>query len=215
MGLRPSATIGRMTVPSRDEAARLLLSLDPPAWHVRHVRAVAEVAGWLAVRVARRGGASRSAVDRRLVEAAALLHDVGKGQPGSRSHGEAGARWLEARGHPELGDAVRLHPVSILADATGASRLRASSLETKVVAYADKRAGQRLEAMAERFAGWRRRYPEGWSGTEVATAWRHALALEREVCEAAGCRPDDVRRLRWTGAAFVAATGAATGAGTR
>ena len=63
-----------MTVPGRVDAAALLLSLDPAPWALRHARAVAEVAGWLAARAAGRG----TAVDRRLVEAAALLHDVDK-----------------------------------------------------------------------------------------------------------------------------------------
>ncbi len=61
-----------MTVPGRVEAAELLLSLDPPTWFLRHARAVAEVAGWLGARIAAAG----TTIDRRLVEAAALLHDV-------------------------------------------------------------------------------------------------------------------------------------------
>src|SRR5262245_4196584 len=73
-GPRPSATIATMTVPGRVEAASLLLSLDPPTWFLRHARAVAEVAGFLAARIDDDG----VAVDRRLVEAAALLHDVDK-----------------------------------------------------------------------------------------------------------------------------------------
>ena len=68
-----------MTVPRRVEAASLLLSLDPPPWFVRHARAVAEVAGFLARRMDEGG----TAVDRRLVEAAALLHDVDKILPAS------------------------------------------------------------------------------------------------------------------------------------
>ena len=47
----PSGTIESMTVPGRVDAASLLLSLDPPPWFVRHARAVAEVAGWLAARI--------------------------------------------------------------------------------------------------------------------------------------------------------------------
>src|SRR5204863_4570636 len=76
-GPRPSGTIESMTVPGRVEAASLLLSLDPPAWFVRHARAVAEVAAWLAARIDARG----TIVDRRLIEAAALLHDVDKVLP--------------------------------------------------------------------------------------------------------------------------------------
>ena len=64
-------------MPGRVEAASLLLSLDPPPWFVRHARAVAEVAGWLAARIETRG----VAIDRRLVESAALLHDVDKALP--------------------------------------------------------------------------------------------------------------------------------------
>jgi hypothetical protein len=72
-----SATIESMTVPGRVAAAALLSSLDPPAWFLAHARAVAEVAGFLAARVAANG----TAVDRAVVEAAALLHDVDKVLP--------------------------------------------------------------------------------------------------------------------------------------
>src|SRR5512142_3018715 len=68
-----SCTIQAM-IPSRTESVRLLLSLDPPNWHLRHSRAVAEIATWL-------GGAADGSgrqVNRELVDAAALLHDVDK-----------------------------------------------------------------------------------------------------------------------------------------
>ena len=84
-----------MTVPGRMDAASLLLSLDPQPWFVRHARAVAEVAGWLAARIDGRG----IAVDRRLVEAAALLHDADKALPAgdparALPHGEGRLRGL-------------------------------------------------------------------------------------------------------------------------
>jgi putative nucleotidyltransferase with HDIG domain len=201
-------------VPSRVEAASLLLSLAPPAWHLRHSRAVAEIAGWLAARIERRGG--RQAVDRSLVEAAALLHDVDKATPRAERlpgpHGEAGAAWLGRRGYPELGEAVACHPVTLLVDDAHASRVLHAPIEAKLVAYADKRAGQRLEAMAERFGRWRRRHPhsrgsDGWSPEVADAAWRHARRIEDEVCQLAGCRPEDVARLRWTSAALAAARG--------
>jgi integrase len=218
-----------MTVPSREEAARLLLSLDPPEWHVRHSRAVAEIAGWLALRAERRGTAAvagssgarprrrpadPNGLDRRVVEAAALLHDVDKAlahaRRGGRKHGEASARWLADQGHPELAEAVALHPVTLLVDPAGAARVRDGSIEARLVAYADKRAGQRLEPMATRFARWRRRHPhsrvgDGWSPAAAEAAWDRASRLERDVCAFAGCRPDEVGRLRWTDLAFEAA----------
>jgi hypothetical protein len=192
-----------MTVPGRVEAAELLLSLDPPAWFLNHSRAVAEVAGWLALR-AREAGAG---VDRDLVESAALLHDVDKLLPAAdparrRAHGEGSGAWLARRGHVELGPAVASHPVTALADDDRARRLAAASLEERIVAYADKRAGQRLESMAARFASWQRRYPDGWSDSGALVVRRRAEELEREVCQAARVAPADVRRLRWTGLAL-------------
>jgi HD superfamily phosphodiesterase len=200
-----------MTVPGRVEAAELLLSLDPPAWFLRHARAVAEVASWLAARAAATTRARQ--VDRSLVEAAALLHDADKAIPAgdpaaALPHGDGSAAWLARRGHPELGPAVAAHPVTRLVDA---ERYRAwaaaASLEERIVAYADKRAGQRLEPMAARFASWQRRYPGGWSAAEAVAVRRRADDLESDVCRAAGVAPNEVGRLRWTGAALRAARG--------
>lgn len=195
-----------MSVPGREDAAALLISLDPPAWHLRHSRAVAEVAAWLAARAASRD----PALDRRLVEAGALLHDVDKLLPPEDpardlSHGHGSAAWLRRQGHDELAPIVAAHPVTRLLHADPPRDLAAA-----IVAYADKRAGQQLESMAERFASWDRRYPETWSAAERATVERRAQALERDVCAAAGVRPEDVGRLRWAGVALAAARERAT-----
>ena len=199
-----------MTVPGRARAASLLLSLEPPPWFLRHSRAVAEVAGWLAARIAARG----VAVDRRLVESAALLHDVDKLLPDTDparhlSHGDGSADWLTRQGHPELARAVANHPVTRLADAERFRRWAAfASREERIVAYADKRAGQRLESMADRFASWERRYPDdggGWTAEKRVEVRRRAERLEADVCRAAGVAPHEVRRLAWTGRALRAA----------
>lgn len=171
-----------MAVPTRVEAASLLLSLEPPPWHLRHSRAVAEVASFLAARVAERSGCGGhrgsgrrpdgpermgpAPVDRLAVEAAALLHDTDKALPADDEvrrrfrHGDGSAAWLAARGYGELGPLVAAHPVTRLVDeAWFHDVLMAASIEVRIVAYADKRAGQRLEPMTERFASWERRYP--------------------------------------------------------
>jgi HD superfamily phosphodiesterase len=196
-----------MTVPGRVEAAELLLSLDPPAWFLRHARAVAEVAGWLAARIAAAG----TTVDRRIVEAAALLHDVDTLLPADDPahdlpHGDGSADWLTRHGHPELARAAAGHPVTRLVDGERYRRWAAfASREERVVAYADKRAGQRLESMATRFASWQRRYPGGWSPAEARAVLERARRLEADVCRAAGVAPEAVRRLAWTGPALAAA----------
>jgi hypothetical protein len=209
-----------MSVPGRIESAALLLSLDPPAWFLRHSRAVAEVAGWLGARIVRRG----IPLDLPLVEAAALLHDVDKLLPdddpaGALPHGDGSAAWLTSHGYAELGRAVAAHPVTRLLDGARQRRWAAlASPEERVVAYADKRAGQRLESMDERFASWRRRYPHvdddpslAWGPEALRLVRLRAARLEEDVCRAAAIRPDEVRRLRWTARAIrTAAVRAAT-----
>jgi putative nucleotidyltransferase with HDIG domain len=206
-----------MTVPDRRESAALLLSLDPPEWHLRHSRAVAEVAAWLA----RRASAAGSRLDRRLVESAALLHDADKtptvaAQVKGISHAEGSAAWLARSGYGELGPIVAGHPVTRMADAGWFENwLATAPAEALIVSYADKRAGQRLESMAARFGSWERRYPAEvraerargtWTRETLDAVWRRAERLELRVCEMAGVAPDEVRRLRWTSAALRAAT---------
>jgi hypothetical protein len=205
--------IDAMSVPSRTAAAAILLSLEPPPWHLRHARAVAEVAGWLAARCAARG----VAVDRALVEAAALLHDVDKAIPSADPaaalrHGEGSAAWLAARGMAEPAAAVAGHPVTRLLDDGADAWLAGAPIEELLVAYADKRAGQRLESMDARFVDWRRRYPDGWSAGDETLARARAGVLEATVCARAGVAPAMVRRLRWTGRALRAAGRAAAAA---
>lgn len=198
-----------MTVPRRVAAAALLSSLDPPPWFLAHARAVAEVAAFLAARIARAG----IAVDRGLVEAAALLHDVDKVIPAddparTLPHGIGSARWLAAQGHPELARPVASHPVTRLTDEDAFRRWAAfASREERIVAYADKRAGQRLESMDARFASWRRRYPDGWDEATWRAVRSRADRLETDVCRAAEIAPADVARLPWTGPALRAAAG--------
>jgi hypothetical protein len=202
-----------MTIPTRGEAARLLLSLDPPGWSIRHACAVADVAGWLARAIADHG----TPCDVGATEAAALLHDVDKipaGRVTGARHGEGSATWLAAHGMPELGPLVRDHPVSRYADEADTERLAAAPIEARIIAYADKRAGQQIEPMDARFASWRRRYPSGpgepvlapgdrpprgpgWDDELAARVEARARALEREICGLAGVAPEDVRRLRW------------------
>lgn len=207
-----------MAVPGRVAAARLLLSLQPPGWFLAHSRAVAEVAGWLALRA---NAAGSGVVDRAVVEAAALLHDADK-LPALRTdaaviglpHGEGSAGWLRDRGFDELADPVAAHPVVRLGDdAWWSAFRRGASVEARVVAYADKRAGQRLESLDARFASWRRRYPpgsrvdggSGWDDATIARIRARAAELEADVCGLAGVAPEDVRRLAWTGPALAAA----------
>jgi hypothetical protein len=151
-------------------------------------------------------------LDRQLVESAALLHDLDKALPRDDprlglGHGQAGAAWLAERGFGELSHAVAGHPVMRLADDGFWSDWDESApMESRVVAYADKRATDRLVPMAERFADWRARYPDSAAATDRAE--QRATQLERTVCAAAGLRPDEVARLAWVDRAVGPSAGA-------
>ena len=155
-----------------------------------------------------------------------MLHDVDKlervkQQIDGLAHAEGSAAWLASQGYPELGPAIVGHPVTRLADAAWFEEwLAAASPEALIVAYADKRAGQRLESMAARFASWNRRYPPAvrdqhpgaWTEEALEPVRLRAERLEGRVCELAAVAPADVRRLPWTGRALAAARAESVGA---
>jgi hypothetical protein len=94
--------------------------------------------------------------------------------------------------------------------------LPSAPAEELILAYADKRAGQRLEPMADRFESWERRYPPEerarkargtWSAETLAAVRDRAAAIEARVCELCGITPPEVRRLPWTGRALRQARG--------
>jgi putative nucleotidyltransferase with HDIG domain len=185
-----------MAVPTRTEALCLLVSISPSPRLLQHVTVVAEVASFLAYRAARAG----LVVDRRLVETAALLHDVDKALPPDHplkelGHGEAGAAWLTEAGHPELARALIAHPVTRLADPDAEAWVDGAPLEERIVTYADKRATQRVVSLEQRFDRWRGRHPEYRAQLERAHAT--AQRLEVTLCAAIGIEPTDVERLRW------------------
>ena len=185
-----------MAVPTRTEAISLLLSISPSPRLLQHVTVVAEVASFLAYRATRAG----LAVDRRLVETAALLHDVDKALPPDHplrelGHGAAGAAWLTDAGHPELARTLIAHPVTRFAEPDAQAWVTDAPLEERIVTYADKRATQRVVSLEQRFDRWQRKHPE--YGDQLALAYDVAVRLEAVLCTAIGIAPTDVERLRW------------------
>jgi hypothetical protein len=186
-----------MSTPSRVQAVAVLLDLRPAAGLLRHMTVVAEIATDVSLRLSKRG----VPIDRRVAETAALLHDLDKALPASdplrpMGHGFAGAEWLKRHALAELALPVAWHPVSRLGDDDSYQRFGSEATwEVKVVAYADKRALQRVVSLDARFARWERRHPD--MRESLARAQQRATDLEAEICAAAGIRPSEVHRLRW------------------
>lgn len=183
-----------MAIPSAEEARRILAARHLPAGIVRHSEGVARVA----VAAARLVEAQGIPVDVRVVEAAALLHDIDKpdtrvsGEP----HGEVGARVLERMGFGELAAAVSSHPVTALLDEDRYPR----GWEPVLVSVADKHVAQTFMPIDQRLDEMTQRHPQ--YRDEIDAARRGAHALEREIAEVAGLTVDElVERLRaaWAG----------------
>ena len=194
-----------MAVPTRAEALSLLMSTAPSPRLLQHLTVVAEVASFLAVRAGRAG----LAVDRRLVETAALLHDIDKALPADHplrqlGHGRAGAEWLRQAGHAELARSVATHPVMCLEGPEADAWVLHAPLEERIVCYADKRGTQRVVSLEQRLERWRRRHPEHLGPLERASV--QARRLEETLCEELGVRSDEIERLRWVGQATDRAT---------
>jgi putative nucleotidyltransferase with HDIG domain len=193
-----------MAIPTRSEALSLLMSTSPSPRLLQHMTVVAEVASFLAYR----GTQAGVTIDRRMVETAALLHDIDKALPREHplrglGHGAAGAAWLSEAGHPELARAVTAHPVMRLNGADIEIWLLEAPIEERIVTYADKRATQRVVSLDQRFERWQRKHPE--YAERLDHALQVARRLETGICEAIGVRANEIERLCWVEGAMARA----------
>ena len=124
----------------------------------RHGRSVAAVARTIATRLSDRG----VRIDRQLVIAASLLHDIAKGEPG---HAEVGASIVASLGYPAVADIIRQH-MAMSFDGTTPNEASIVFLADKLV-RADRRVSleerykpsfERFKDQPEALQGARRRY---------------------------------------------------------
>jgi uncharacterized protein len=178
-----------MAVPDRTTARRLLDDAGLPDGIVVHSEGVARVAVAAAGFVAEAG----IPVDSRLVEAAALLHDIDKVEirRSGGEHGVVGARRLETAGYGELAMPVASHPIMSLLD----DDRFPIGWPSVILAVADRHVAQEFVTVDERLDDMKARHPE--HAAQIEAARRPAHALEAQVAEAADFEVDElVDRLR-------------------
>jgi putative nucleotidyltransferase with HDIG domain len=178
-----------MVVPGRDQAQQILASLDLPEGIVVHSRGVARVAAEAARLVAAAG----VPVDVRLVEVAALLHDIDKPETrgGGGVHGEVAAKRLTEMGFDELAAPVASHPVTCLLD----DRCFPRGWPSVIVSVADRHVAREFLTIDQRIDDMAARHPQ--YAVQLEASRRPAHALEAELCEAAAVQPDELlERLR-------------------
>jgi putative nucleotidyltransferase with HDIG domain len=166
-----------VAIPGLDAARQVLASFGLPDGIVTHSEGVERVAAE-AARMVRHAGIP---VEIRLVEVAALLHDIDK--PETREtdeHGLVAARRLSAMGYAELALPIASHPLACLLD----EERFPIGWPSVLVSLADKHVAQCFMTIDERLDDMARRYPR-YRG-EIESARRPAHALEQELADAVG-----------------------------
>src|SRR3989344_5057407 len=118
-----------MVVPTKEECLKILEVNNVPDNVIAHSKAVCGVAMKVADLLEKRG----INVNRKLVAAGALLHDVRKAY--SNDHVAEGYEFIKSIGFPEVALIVRKHGLTHIND----EKFFPKSWEEKIVFYADKR----------------------------------------------------------------------------
>ena len=128
-------------LPSREQAIELLRKNNCPPKVISHCEEVADLALEIASKLEKKG----IKVDLKLVEAGALLHDIGRSKSHAVDHGVVGAKIAESEGLPE--SVVRIIKRHVGGGITSQEAEKFGwpkdvyepvTLEEKIVSYADK-----------------------------------------------------------------------------
>ena len=138
-----------MKIPSKEECVKILKQNNVPDNIIAHTRAVCDfsmkVCDLLEKRVIK--------INRNLVAAASLLHDVKKLAP--REHEIEGAGYISSLGYAEVGILIKKHGLKHLFE----DEFMPKTWEEKIVFYADKRVtNDRIVSVDERFEYIKQRY---------------------------------------------------------
>ena len=130
-----------MTIPTKEECLILLNKNKTPSKVIGHSIAVCKVAEKIAEKLKAKG----IKLDKKLVTAAALLHDIERAK---ENHVVKGAKLLKGIGFREVSEIVKKHSLYKLQQ----KKKRPSTWEEKIVFYADKRAmGSKIVSLKKRF----------------------------------------------------------------
>jgi putative nucleotidyltransferase with HDIG domain len=167
-----------MAVPDLSIARRVLGEAGLPDGIVVHSEGVRRVAVAAAGMVVEAG----IPLDGRLVEAAALLHDIDKvriRREGGQ-HGIVGARMLTEMGYDELAIPVASHPISCLLD----DERFPIGWPSVLLAVADRHVAQEFVTVEERLDDMIRRHPDHAEQIRAAAPAAHVLDAQlAEVVE--------------------------------
>lgn len=164
-----------MRIPPENECIHMLCAIDMPAHIQAHSQQVCRVAMVLTDGLVAAG----IGINRKLICASALLHDITKPRSfkTGENHAQTGGEYLTAQGYPEIGNIVRQH---VMLDHYFAG---AEPTEAEVVNYADKRVlHDKVVSLDERMAYILKCYAKTKARQELLkTVWQQTQLLEARL----------------------------------
>ena len=130
-----------MKTPTKKECFEILANNKTPSKIIWHSKAVCKVAEKIADKLIKKG----IKLNKKLVVAAALLHDIERGKD---QHVIRGSRLLKKLGYPEVAKVMKKHSLYKLEVKSN----QPSTWEEKIVFYADKRCkDDKIVSLKQRF----------------------------------------------------------------
>ena len=159
-----------MILPTKEECLRILKESNVPDNIIAHCKAVGDFAMTVADKLESRG----INVNRDLILAAALLHDIKK--LSLNDHVIEGSEYIISLGFAEVANIIKKHGLAHLDN----DDFKPKSWEEKAVFYADKRVkNDRVVSVEERFSYIRQRY----KGAEIEREYRFTKDIENEILQ--------------------------------
>ena len=171
-------------IPTEDQVKQLWEKYGLPERKRRHVALVARVAGFLAQQIDK---ATKQQINKPLLQAGALLHDIDKNIPRlpGEQHPDAGVRILRKEGMGEVADLVKTHPLHAILDPAIAPK----TIEEKLLFLADKMVKHEVIGVDARFALWRDEHLPTAEQEVLDAAYPKVKELEKEVLDLIGWEP--------------------------
>ena len=138
-----------MKIPTKEECIKILKENNVPDNIIAHSKQVCDVALKIADLLEKKG----IEVNRNLIAAASLLHDIKKLSPDD--HVVEGYEFIKSLGYPEIAGIIKKHGLQHGDD----EGFEPKTWEEKIVFYADKRVkGNKIVSIDERFEYVKKRY---------------------------------------------------------
>lgn len=171
-------------IPTEDQAKLLWDKYKLPKEKKIHVALVARVAMVFGKKLR---------ADKKLLLAAALLHDIDKAAPklAGERHPDAAVRILRQEGMDEVASLVATHSLDSILNNDSAP----NTVEQKILYLADKMVKYDIVGVDQRFALWRAEHLPSDAVAILDASYPKVKILEKEMFSLAGVTLGDIKRL--------------------